>query len=44
MKIVLIKNHEYGAVGTEIEVPKERGKYLIMMGVADVAKPKKDKQ
>jgi len=38
MKIVLIKNHSYGKIGDEIEVAEERGRYLIMVGVAKVAK------
>ena len=38
MKIVLIKNHSYGKIGDEIEVAEERGRYLIMVGVAKVVK------
>lgn len=44
MKIVLIKDHQYGTIGSEIDVTYARANYLILVGVAKFVKPKKEKK
>ena len=43
MKIKLLKNHLDNIAGEVIEVSKERGNYLIMVGVAELKQEKKPK-
>ena len=43
MKIKLLKNHLDNIVGEVIEVSKERGNYLIRVGVAELKQEKKPK-